>query len=102
MHETDVSDSTFEPSEPEDKDWGVELPYPQLDTSRSTPPETAESVPTDSFSNVPLSHGSPDDSELSVREAYLIRSYIQKIAAVVSLLPAADMEHGLNAAGRYL
>lgn len=100
VHETD--DSTREPSEPDDKDRGLELPYSPPEESQLTPSEAADSVPTDSFSNDPLSYGPAVDSELSLREAYLIRSYIQRIAAVVSLLPATGVERNLMAAGGYL
>ncbi|KAJ5679159.1 hypothetical protein N7462_007403 [Penicillium macrosclerotiorum] len=53
--------------------------------NQPTPSVAIESVPTDGFATDSPSHESVDVLELSPREAYLIRSYIQKIAAVVSL-----------------
>jgi hypothetical protein len=92
----------FSPSEPDNKDRGLEQPYPPPDESQPTLPEAVESVPTDVLSNDSPSHTPTDVSIPSLREAYLIRSYIQKIAAVVSFLPTTDMESGLTAAGGYL
>ncbi|OGE51298.1 hypothetical protein PENARI_c014G03471 [Penicillium arizonense] len=75
----------FSPSEPHDKDRGLEQPYPPPDESQPTLPEAAESVPTDVLSNDSPSHTPSDVWVPSPREAYLIRSYIQKIAAVADI-----------------
>jgi hypothetical protein len=92
----------FTPSEPDEKDRGLEQPYPPPDESQPTLPEAVESVPIDIFSNDSPTYTPSDVSVPSPREAYLIRSYIQKIAAVVSFLPTTHMECGLTAAGGYL
>lgn len=81
---------TGEPPESEDKDRAPGLPelsYPSPEeSSQLTPLNVAESVPSDIFldSTPSPGHGPIDASALSLREAFLLRSYIQKIAAVVS------------------
>lgn len=90
------------PSEPDNKNQDPEQTYPPPEESQPTPPRAVESVPTDVFSNHSPSHTLSDVSVPSPREAYLIRSYIQKIAAVVSFLPITEMKSGLTAAGGYL
>lgn len=90
------------PSEPDDKHRDPEQSNPPPDESQPTPPRGVEPVPIDVFSNDSPSHTPSDVPVPSPREAYLIRSYIQKIAAVVSFPPTIDMESGLTAAGGYL
>ncbi|KAJ5358624.1 uncharacterized protein N7496_011037 [Penicillium cataractarum] len=71
-----------EPSEPNDNDRVLEQSYSPPDDSQLILPEVVESIPTDTLSNDSPSQGSNDASTPTPREAYLIRSYIQKIAAV--------------------
>ncbi|KAJ5819467.1 hypothetical protein N7474_005058 [Penicillium riverlandense] len=75
----------FTPSETDDKDRGLEQPYPPPDEIQPTLPEEVEYVPTDIFSNDSPSHTPSDVWVPSPREAYLIRCYIQKIAAVADI-----------------
>lgn len=82
-----TDDFTREPSESDedDRDPGLEQPFPLPGKGQPTLPDTIESVPNISSSDFP----SQEPSVVSAptpREAYLIRSYIQKIAAVVSFL----------------
>lgn len=83
---SETDDFTGEPPESEDKYQEPELSYPSPDDSQPIAPATVESVPADVFLNSTPSPGPVDVSTLSLREAFLIRSYIQKIAAVVSFV----------------
>lgn len=80
----ETDDFGREPSEPEDTDQSPEQTYSPPDDSQLTVTEAIETVPTDTLSNYPC-QGPSNVSTPSPREAYLIRSYIQRIAAVVSL-----------------
>lgn len=93
----ETDDLGREPSEPNDNDQNLEQVYTPPDESPLALPEAVEPVPLDISSNDSPSQELSDVSPPSPREAYLIRSYIQKIAAVVSLLPATSLEHGLTA-----
>ncbi|OKL61972.1 hypothetical protein UA08_02562 [Talaromyces atroroseus] len=77
---------THEPPEPEEKDQEPELSYPSPDEPiQLIAPNAAVSVPSDIFLDSTPSPGPVDASTLSLREAFLIRSYIQKIAAVADI-----------------
>lgn len=91
-----------EASEPVDRDREPERPYSLPVEGQLTLPDASEDFATDVFSNDYSNHGAIAVSELSMREAYLIRSYIDKIAAVVSLLNPGRMARGLITAGGYL
>jgi hypothetical protein len=83
---SETDDFTGEPLESEDKYQEPELSYPSPDDSQPIAPAVVESVPTDILLDTTPSPGPVDVSTLSLREAFLIRSYIQKIAAVVSFV----------------
>ncbi|KAJ5176968.1 uncharacterized protein N7482_002845 [Penicillium canariense] len=83
VHQAD--DLTRELPEPDDQDQGLEQPYPTPEEGQPILPQALESVPTDALSNHSPSHAPSDLSTPSPREAYLIRSYIQKIAAVADI-----------------
>ncbi|OKO94335.1 hypothetical protein PENSUB_11602 [Penicillium subrubescens] len=76
------------PSEPDDNDQSsetLEQAYSPPGDSPLTLTEAVEVVPADTLSNNSPSQGASDVSTPSPREAYLIRSYIQKIAAVADI-----------------
>lgn len=88
-----ADDGTREPSEPDEDDGhqGFDKPVSSPDQSPPTfPPDTVESVPSISSGDFPGQEPS-DVTTPTPREAYLIRSYIQKIAAVVSF--RKDLEY---------
>lgn len=99
----ETDDFTRELPESEDKYQEPELSYPSPDDSQPIVPTAVESIPADVFLDSTPSPGPIDVSTLSMREAFLIRSYIQKIAAVVSLSHRLlDMACILTFAGGYL
>lgn len=100
VRETD--DFRPETPEPDENDRGFELAYSPPDDSQLTLPELIESIPTEIPSNDSPSQEPSDVAAPSPREAYLIRSYIQKIAAVVSVLPATKKTVVLTVPGRYM
>ncbi|CRG91230.1 Cytochrome P450 82A1 [Talaromyces islandicus] len=82
---SETDDSTHEPPESEDKYQEPELSYPSPNDSQPAAPNAIESIPTDILLDNTPSPGPVDVSTLSMREAFLIRSYIQKIAAVADI-----------------
>jgi hypothetical protein len=81
---SEADDFAREPRALEDKYQEPELSYPSPDDSQPAAVTAVESIPADVFLDTTPSPGPDDVSALSMREAFLIRSYIQKIAAVVS------------------
>ncbi|KAJ5264774.1 hypothetical protein N7505_007567 [Penicillium chrysogenum] len=83
VRETD--DFTCEQFEPDDRDQDLEQSYSPPGQSQLTLPDPIEFNPADTSSNNSSICGTNDVSTPSPREAYLIRSYIQKIAAVADI-----------------
>ncbi|KAJ5545259.1 hypothetical protein N7535_006357 [Penicillium sp. DV-2018c] len=76
---------TREQFEPDDRDRNLEQPYSPPSQNQPTLPDPVGFTPSNiSSDNSPLG-GTSDVSPPTPREAYLIRSYIQKIAAVADI-----------------
>ena len=71
-------------------DRGFEVLYSPPDDNQLTLPGPITPIPTEIPSDNSPGHETNNVSAPSPREAYLIRSYIQKIAAVVSLLSETE------------
>ncbi|KAJ5143143.1 uncharacterized protein N7515_001930 [Penicillium bovifimosum] len=73
------------PPDPPEFNQNLEQSYSPPGQNHTTPPDPTEFNPTDDSSNHSPVSGTNDVSSPSPREAYLIRSYIQKIAAVADI-----------------